>query len=201
MKEGSIYFLHTAHRSILFALLLVSYIIHCVALPMEQPYKQQHLILIGGGHSHIQVVKSLNKFKRPKYVDVTLIDMQHSAVYSGMVPGCVAGLYDFEETLIKLEPLAKWSGIRFIQAMVTEVNPDTCTVTLNDGQKLNYSVLSIDIGSASNGSKRLRDLAIETIIPTRPIASLVERIGKMSYNEIDQLDRNIVVVGGGIAGK
>ena len=165
--------------------------------------KEQHLVLIGGGHAHIQVIKSLNKFKRPKHVKVTLIDMQQSAVYSGMVPGCISGLYEFEEALIKLEPLAKWSGIQFIQGEVTDVDPDARVVILQDGSSLEYDVLSIDIGSRSNGVERLFSLDDhdsssfdydERIIPTRPIANLVRRIDDIDSSKIIC---DFVIVGGG----
>ena len=33
---------------------------------------------------------------------------QAAAVYSGMVPGCVSGLYAPDDTLIRLGPLADW---------------------------------------------------------------------------------------------
>ena len=46
---------------------------------------RKHLILVGGGHAHVQVIKALNTASRPANVDVTLIDLQQSASYSGMV--------------------------------------------------------------------------------------------------------------------
>ena len=50
----------------------------------------QRIVLIGGGHAHVQVIKALNKHSRPSNIHVTLIDLQSSATYSGIVPGCVA---------------------------------------------------------------------------------------------------------------
>lgn len=35
----------------------------------------------------MQVIKSLNKYARSENIDVTLVDLQSSTVYSGMVPG------------------------------------------------------------------------------------------------------------------
>ena len=49
---------------------------------------RKHLILVGGGHAHVQVIKALNTASRPANVDVTLIDLQQSASYSGMVVSC-----------------------------------------------------------------------------------------------------------------
>ena len=43
----------------------------------------KHIVLIGGGHAHVQVIKALNSNSRPPNVHVTLIDLQTSASYSG----------------------------------------------------------------------------------------------------------------------
>ena len=53
----------------------------------ESTITAKNLVLIGGGHAHLQVIKAFNKKARPKDVHVTLIDMQSFASYSGMVPG------------------------------------------------------------------------------------------------------------------
>ena len=41
----------------------------------------KHIVLIGGGHAHVQVIKALNANSRPPNVHVTLIDLQTSASY------------------------------------------------------------------------------------------------------------------------
>ncbi|KAL7549324.1 hypothetical protein ACHAWF_012595 [Thalassiosira exigua] len=46
----------------------------------------KRIVLVGGGHAHVQVIKALNARSRPSYLEVTLIDLQSSASYSGMVP-------------------------------------------------------------------------------------------------------------------
>ena len=43
----------------------------------------KRIVLIGGGHAHVQVIKALNANSRPLNVHVTLIDLQTSASYSG----------------------------------------------------------------------------------------------------------------------
>ena len=48
---------------------------------------RKHLVLVGGGHAHLQVIKAFNAASRPANLDVTLVDMQENASYSGMVPG------------------------------------------------------------------------------------------------------------------
>ena len=52
---------------------------------MMMKNENKHLVLVGGGHAHAQVIKALNIASRPKNLQVTLIDAQKSASYSGMV--------------------------------------------------------------------------------------------------------------------
>mmetsp|Transcript_34366 Transcript_34366/g.49916 ORF Transcript_34366/g.49916 Transcript_34366/m.49916 type:complete len:551 (-) Transcript_34366:24-1676(-) len=158
---------------------------------------RQHLVLIGGGHAHVQVIKSLNKYARPENIDVTLVDVQSSTVYSGMVPGCIAGLYGFQETLICLDVLAKWSGINFVNQKVIDVDPEACNVILEDGSEIRYDVLSIDIGSTSSGFAGVK--GSEFAVPTRPIAGLVKKMD--TYATVSQAEiQDVAIVGGGVAG-
>ena len=52
------------------------------------------LVLAGGGHSHALVLKrwAMRPERRPKH-SITLVNRSSTALYSGMVPGLIAGLY------------------------------------------------------------------------------------------------------------
>ena len=69
------------------------------------------------------------------------------AVYSGMVPGCVSGLYGVADTQIALEPVAKWASVDYVCASVTDLDPSAQTITCDDGSILRYDAVSLDIGS------------------------------------------------------
>ncbi|MDC3312291.1 FAD-dependent oxidoreductase, partial [Alphaproteobacteria bacterium] len=57
---------------------------------------QSELILVGGGHANVQVLKAFAM--RPILgLRITLISDVAYAPYSGMLPGFVAGRYQFEE--------------------------------------------------------------------------------------------------------
>ncbi|HEM45826.1 MAG TPA: hypothetical protein ENO23_02160, partial [Alphaproteobacteria bacterium] len=52
----------------------------------------RELVLVGGGHAHVQVLRRF--MMRPiDGVRLTLVVDRYEAVYSGMVPGLVAGDY------------------------------------------------------------------------------------------------------------
>lgn len=120
-----------------------------------------------------------------------------------MVPGCVAGLYKPEETMLHLEPLAKWAGIDFINDKVVDIDIENNQITLAGGQgpkQIPFDAISIDIGSRSRGLNETKG-AMQYTIPTRPISDLVKRLEKET-EELKQSSHpvNVVVIGGGAAG-
>ena len=162
----------------------------------------KRLVLVGGGHAHLQVIKALNHASRPEDLEVVLVDLTGQPCYSGMVPSTVAGIYDPSEPLIDLEPLANWSQIRFVRDRVVDIDVDSKVLTTRGNEKIAFDAVSIDIGSASRG---LEDVpgARENTIPTRPITELVRRIEEETKTLKEQVDKpkvEVAVVGGGAAG-
>ena len=80
---------------------------------MRQGASEFDLLLVGGGHSHVSVLKSL-AMKPLRGVRVTLLAREVHTPYSGMLPGHIAGLYDRDEIHIDLGPLAQCAGARLI---------------------------------------------------------------------------------------
>ena len=76
------------------------------------------LVLVGGGHAHIQVLTRWAMEPVPG-ARLTLVVDRPLAVYSGMVPGFVAGQYSREDLEIDVRPLALRAGARCIVAPAT----------------------------------------------------------------------------------
>ena len=111
----------------------------------EQPHLR-HLVLVGGGHAQIAVLRNLAMKPMPR-LRVTLISRDIMTPYSGMLPGFLEGVYDADEIVIDLSHLARLAGARFIAASVDHIDPDARTVTVMGRPPMRYDTLSINIGS------------------------------------------------------
>lgn len=160
--------------------------------------RRRDLVLLGGGHAHA-IALSMLAMDPPSGVRITLVSESAFAYYSGMIPGCVAGLYSEAETRMELRPLCRWAGARFIEARVTGLDPEARRVHLEGRPPLAYDLVSIDLGSTTRGAEVPG--AREHTLGTRPIAALPGRL-EAAGRRLAALGRpaEVVVVGGGAAG-
>lgn len=114
-------------------------------MQMQTP-NVRDLLLLGGGHSHVQVLKHFAMHPVPG-VRLTLISDDYVSPYSGMVPGYIAGHYSLDEVQIALGPLCRRAGARFICANVTGLDRDSRRVLMAGRPSLRYDVLSINSGA------------------------------------------------------
>ena len=163
------------------------------------PFKKD-LVLVGGGHSHVQVIRMLAMKKALGGIRVTLISDESTVCYSGMLPGCLAGLYRPNEMEMELRPLCNWAGVRFVRARVAGLDPVLQQVYFDNGRPpLAYDALSINVGSIPQGmdTPGVREHAV----PTRPLGLLLKRIHEFEENhQTDGRPLRIVIAGGGAAG-
>jgi selenide,water dikinase len=141
-------------------------------LPSHESPVQRDIVLVGGGHSHAVALRNFGMNPLPG-VRLTLICTDVHTPYSGMLPGYVAGHYDFDEVHIDLGRLAMFAGARFIQAEVTGIDRARRLVVMRDRPPLPYDRLSINIGSTPDWRK-VRG-AREHVIPVKPIFEFDQR--------------------------
>lgn len=156
----------------------------------------KQLLLLGGGHAHVQVLSSLAQEPLPG-VAVTLVSPFPRQMYSGMVPGLVAGHYRADDCAIPLEPLVQRAQARFIESAAVKLDAAARRVALADGQELGYDVLSVDTGPVMD-----RDAipgAREHGLFVRPIEHFV-RMWDALLALAEQRGLSVVVIGGGAAG-
>ena len=175
------------------------------SVPRDSAYREaapkvRDLLLIGAGHAHVQVLRSL-LMQRPPDCRVTLIVDRPLAVYSGMVPGFVAGPYRAEELEIDPVPLARRAGARVVFGKVLRIDALERRVEVEGRPALNYDVASINIGSTVTGLELPGVMA--HAFSTRPIGRFVACVA-----QVDALAAalggaralRLVIAGGGAGG-
>jgi len=156
------------------------------------------LVLIGGGHSHVYVLKMLAMKPEPG-VRVTLIAKDLHTPYSGMLPGLVAGHYTWEETHVDLEPLCRLGKHRVIHDEAVGIDHENNRVQLKSGRPgVRFDTLSIDIGITPSAQVRGSS---ENTTPVKPIFGFNARWEELLHRVVNNGKKcNVVVVGGGAGG-
>src|SRR4051812_29795538 len=141
------------------------------ASPIAPPIAQD-LVLVGGGHAHVHVLKRFGMRPEPG-VRVTLIARDLDTPYSGMLPGYVGGFYRFEECHIDLMRLARFAGARLIHDEAIGLDRAARQVVCRSHPTIRYDVVSLDIGS----TPRFDDVpgAADHAVPVKPIDRFAER--------------------------
>lgn len=129
-------------------------------------------------------------------VELTLVTDQLTSVYSGMLPGFIAGQYCRQEIEIDLVRLAGAAGARLIHAEATQIDPEERQIALRGRPPLRYDSASVNVGAASLG-EGLPGVGSRALA-TRPIAKLSASV----HQRLADLapGARVCVVGAGAAG-
>ena len=128
-------------------------------------------------------------------VRLTLVTRDVRTPYSGMLPGFVAGLYDYDALLIDAAGLARYAGATLVRGEAIGLDPQARTLAVRDQGELGYDILSVDIGSVPN---RAPDAAG---IPVKPIGDFVDRLDALvTASRAGSDGFTVAIVGTGPAG-
>ena len=148
------------------------------------------LVLLGGGHAHVQVLRSFAMKPLPG-VRLTIIAREVLTPYSGMLPGHIAGIYDADEIHIDLGPLAVFAGARMIADEVVALDLQNQRLELSQHPALRFDLLSINSGAVPLGVG-------EHVIPVKPIGRFLP--GWEEVKRTVQPGQRVSVVGAGAGG-
>ena len=156
------------------------------------------LVLLGGGHTHALVLRkwAMNPLAGAQ---VTLVNPDAKAPYTGMLPGYIAGHYKRRDLDIDLVRLARQAGARLIIDRAIGIDPVAKRVRLAQRPDIIYDTLSIDIGITSRTFDGF-DLP-GPVIPAKPLSNFASAWAKFleTANE-ETAAPQIAVIGAGIAG-
>jgi pyridine nucleotide-disulfide oxidoreductase family protein len=175
------------------------------ATPTTDPMNQlttglKRLVLLGVGHAHLHVLHQLAQ-SRPADLNITVIAPYPRQLYSGMVPGFVAGHYALDECVIPLEGLLVRCGARHIASSAVAIDADAKTVLLANGEAVAYDWLSMNTGSVMDREKIEAQMpgAREHALFVRPMevfSQLWPRVADLAR----QQPIHLAMVGAGAAG-
>ncbi len=157
----------------------------------------QDLVLVGGGHAHVHVLKRFGMRPAPG-VRLTLIARDVETPYSGMLPGYVAGHYGLDECHIDLMRLARFAGARLIHDEAVGLDRVRREVLCGAHPPIRYDIVSLDIGITPR-----RDTipgAAEHTVAVKPIDRFAERWERLLERARSRDRLRLAIVGGGAGG-
>lgn len=158
----------------------------------------RRLLLAGGGHAHLGVLDALAREPVPG-LEVTLVSPFARQIYSGMLPGWIAGHYDLDACCVPLAPLAQRAGARFEIAHIARLDLAARIAYTEAAQAIPFDLLSIDTGPVTN-LQAIEGLA-EHAIALRPIESLIAQWQRQlaAFEEAKE-PHTLTIIGGGAGG-
>jgi NADH dehydrogenase FAD-containing subunit len=156
---------------------------------------QKTIVLAGCGHAHMQVL--LRKIHSQLYENTRLIVISpySRVIYSGMLPGWLAGHYSESELTAHLEPIIRAAGAVWVQDNVVHIDALTKQITTSHHGEFSYDLLSLNLGANIKPPRGIELIEQSRLLPLRPIESFLSDYPVWSRNF-----KRIDVIGGGAAG-
>lgn len=159
---------------------------------------EHRILLVGGGHAHVQVIRALAERPEPG-VRVTLVTDRLLTPYSGMLPGHIAGFYDHAAMHIDLARLAKVSGMALVPHAAVVIDRAGQSVVAADGSAHSFDTLSLNVGITPHFQGIAG--AEQHGIAVKPISDLLDKLDALlAAAAATDGPRRILLVGGGAAG-
>ena len=165
------------------------------------PVHVRDLVLLGGGHTHVLLIKALSMRPIPG-VRISLISEQALTPYSGMLPGFVAGHYCDKDIMVDLNSLCRKANCRWIKGRANHLDLDNKMVCIDGHAGISFDKLSIDTGSTPDLSIKG---ASEFAVGVKPVSSFQQRWEALLHQvELNKSDDNHLkhwgVIGSGAGG-
>jgi selenide,water dikinase len=163
-----------------------------------RPATTPHLLLAGGGHSHALVLKTWAlRGGPPAFALVTLVSRASTVLYSGMVPGLIAGLYGRQACSIDLGRLCELAGVAFVRAEITGLNLATRDLLLAGRPPLPWDRLSLDVGAVTAPADAA---GFGLDLPIKPLEPFLDWCQAQTHPGEPGEQSPLIVRGGGAAG-
>ena len=160
--------------------------------------QRKNLLLIGCGHSHLEILRKFSCAKDSIDFKITLVDPKNQTTYSGMLPGIVAGHYNPKEAQMNLAQIANKCDVEFKKNKIIRLDINNNKAYCENNEAIQFDVAAINIGSKT---------VTPDIFEPSPNVCSVQAIDSLLRNMQDILSAGkkdhrlkISVIGGGAAG-
>lgn len=161
------------------------------------------LVLIGGGHAHVSVIRRLLMHPNPT-VRLIVVAPESHAPYSGMLPGFLARAYTEDALFLDVAGLTEQAGGWFIRGELVALDADRRVIQVRrpatlGGEllpEIHYDWASINTGAAP------RDAFPSThahLFYVKPLKHLLDQLPQIDAT-LEGPGKSLIVVGGGAAG-
>ena len=124
----------------------------------------KHLVLIGAGHGHIEVIRRAQAFTKAG-IELTLID-RGGFEYSGSMTAVLSDAIDHNQA--RLDRYKTSKHVNHVRTRATRIHPSARQVVTDDGRILDFDVLSVNTGSYVHEPA----LVAAGAIPAKPICRI-----------------------------
>ncbi|MGK0467453.1 FAD-dependent oxidoreductase [Clostridium sp.] len=157
--------------------------------------KPKRLLLVGGGHAHVFLIKQFY-LKNIPGLEVVLVTPGQYQYYSGMAAGYVEGIYKEEDMSFDLKKMCQKSRVKYIKGRITGIDAKNRCVKLENHEIVSFDVISVDTGSEMAGKN------VQGVVEYAYCVKPLENLFKLRENFIAQMfeESQVVIVGAGAAG-
>lgn len=163
---------------------------------------KKKLVLIGGGHSHVLLLKKLFALPSEQRNELSqamvMVSAEQDSIYSGLLPSVIAGRRPLSAAKIPLKALCDQLGIRFVKATVSALDLPSKQIQLNDNlaSSLSATYFSWNVGLNVNPAV----FAVPQCGSVRPVSALIDWWQLCLATLSQRSDARVInVVGGGVA--
>lgn len=150
---------------------------------------------MGGGHAHLMAAPVLARAVRAR-AEIALVAPAEHLLYSGMMPGWIAGQYRFEDCAIHLKALCERHGVRWIEDLIVDID-FTARVAIGARGRYHFDLASINVGSANVLGEIGPDAPL--VLGAKPFAEFQSAWRERAAATAARGGGKAVVVGGGAA--
>jgi NADH dehydrogenase FAD-containing subunit len=152
------------------------------------------ILFAGGGHTHLAALGALAQRVRGR-ARLVLLSESPQLLYSGMMPGWLAGRYALHDCAIDLRELAQRAGVEWVTDRLVDIDFQARQAVGAQGTRYGWDLLSLNVGTAVDPGV-IRDAAL-TVLPVKPFGQFVQRWQEWLVRA--PLRPRCIVVGGGAA--